>query len=43
MLELLTSGMTTKEILNDYPDLEHEDLLACIEYAQHRTDKSIQP
>ncbi|MBM4167179.1 MAG: DUF433 domain-containing protein [Ignavibacteria bacterium] len=30
MLELLTSGMTNEEILNDYPDLEKEDLLACL-------------
>ena len=33
MLELLASGMTIDELLNDYPDLEREDFLACIEYA----------
>ncbi len=33
MLELLASGMTIPEILNDYEDLEKEDLLACLEYA----------
>ena len=33
MLELLASGMTTEELLNDYPDLVKEDFLACIEYA----------
>lgn len=33
MLELLASGMTTEELLEDYPDLEREDFLACIEYA----------
>ena len=33
MLELLASGMTIKELLKDYPDLEHEDFLACLEYA----------
>ncbi len=33
MLELLASGMTIVEILEDYEDLEKEDLLACIEYA----------
>ena len=33
MLELLASGMTTEELLVDYPDLEKEDFLACIEYA----------
>jgi uncharacterized protein (DUF433 family) len=33
MLELLASGMSFEEILSDYPDLEKEDLLACIDYA----------
>ena len=33
MLELMASGMTTDELLQDYPDLEREDFLACIEYA----------
>lgn len=33
MLELLASGMTIEELLQDYPDLEKEDFLACIEYA----------
>ena len=33
MLELLASGMTIEELLNDYPDLEREDFLACLEYA----------
>lgn len=30
MLDLLASGMTIDEILLDYPDLEKEDLLACL-------------
>lgn len=33
LLELLSSGMTPDEILADYEDLEHEDLLAALEYA----------
>lgn len=33
MLELLSSGMTHEEILADYPDLEEEDLLACLVFA----------
>ncbi len=32
ILELLKSGMTTSEILEDYPNLEIEDIQACIEY-----------
>lgn len=30
VLELLASGMSHAEILEDYEDLEEEDLLACL-------------
>jgi len=33
MLELIASGMTSEEILNDYPYLESEDIAACLHYA----------
>ena len=33
MLELLASGMTIDELLSDYPDLEKDDFLACLDYA----------
>lgn len=33
MLELLGAGMSIDELLADYPDLEREDLLACLQYA----------
>ena len=33
ILELLTSGMTFDEILDDYEDLEREDLQAALAYA----------
>ncbi len=33
ILELLGSGMTHQEILEDYGDLEAEDLLAVLQYA----------
>jgi uncharacterized protein (DUF433 family) len=33
MLDLLSAGMSIEEILEDYPDLEREDLLACLEFA----------
>jgi uncharacterized protein (DUF433 family) len=33
ILELLSSGMTTEEILADYEDLEREDILAALELA----------
>lgn len=33
ILSLLTQGSTHEEILDDYPDLEEEDILACLAYA----------
>ena len=37
ILELMASGMTIEELLVDYPDLEREDFLACLEYASRLT------
>jgi hypothetical protein len=31
LLELLASGMTIEEIIEDFPDLERDDLLAALE------------
>lgn len=33
ILDLLSAGMTHQEILEDYPDLEEEDILACLAFA----------
>jgi uncharacterized protein (DUF433 family) len=33
LLDLLSSGMSTEEILGDYPSLEVEDIQACLLYA----------
>ena len=33
ILELLSAGMSTDEILDDYEDLEQDDLLAVLSYA----------
>lgn len=33
MLDLMSAGMTTEELLEDYPDLEKEDLQACLLFA----------
>ncbi len=33
LLDLLSSGMSTEEILSDYPSLEVEDIQACLLYA----------
>ena len=42
MLELMASGMTIENLLADYPDLEKEDFMACVQYAARLTQlKSI--
>lgn len=33
ILEMLSSGMTIDEILADYEDLEHDDILAALTFA----------
>ncbi|WP_245574293.1 DUF433 domain-containing protein [Desulfovirgula thermocuniculi] len=35
VLALLEQGATVQEILKEYPDLEPEDIRACIAYARH--------
>lgn len=37
LLDLLASGMEMQEILDDYADLEREDILACLQYAARLT------
>jgi uncharacterized protein (DUF433 family) len=41
VLQLLSSGADYAEILKDYPSLEREDILACIEYAAQQMDHPI--
>ena len=36
VLELLASGMTPKQILKEHPDLEPEDIQACLRFASSR-------
>jgi uncharacterized protein (DUF433 family) len=33
ILDLLSAGMTVQEILEDYPDLEADDIRACLAFA----------
>lgn len=40
VLEYLASGMTEEEILDDFPYLTHEDILACLAFAADR-EKSL--
>lgn len=37
ILDLLASGMTVPEILDEYPDLEEPDIRACIAYGAEMT------
>ena len=37
ILDLLSAGMTHKEILEDYPSLEAEDIRACLTFAARLT------
>jgi uncharacterized protein (DUF433 family) len=36
MLEYLAEGDTIEDVLLEFPDLERDDLLACLEFALHR-------
>lgn len=41
VLSWLASGMTEEEILSDFPDLTHEDVVACLSYAADRERKTM--
>jgi len=40
ILDLLSAGSSHEEILEDYPNLEEEDILACLTYASKLTKYS---
>ena len=39
VLEYLAAGMTTEEVLQDFPDLTEEDVRACLAFAADRERK----
>ena len=41
VLELLENGLSRQEILEELPDLEPEDIKACIAFARKRVDHPI--
>jgi uncharacterized protein (DUF433 family) len=43
VLEYLASGMSQEEILKDFPDLESEDIKACLAFAADRERKLFAP
>ena len=43
IIDLLGSGMTNEEILEDHPELEKEDIIACLKFAKmYLSGQSIQ-
>ncbi|MBF0381168.1 MAG: DUF433 domain-containing protein [Magnetococcales bacterium] len=42
VLEMLATGMTEKGIIEDFPELEIEDIRACLAYAAEREHKALQ-
>jgi len=42
VLGYLASGMTEAEVLADFPDLTHDDILACLAFAAER-ERRIMP
>ena len=43
VLSLIANDMTTEEILKEYPDLEAEDIKACLRYAALLANEEIHP
>ena len=41
VLSYLAAGMTYEEILEDFPYLTREDILACLSYAADREQKTL--
>jgi len=41
VLEMLGAGASEDQILADYPDLEREDIRACLEYAAQYVDHPV--
>ena len=41
VLELLAEGMTPEQILEEHPDLELEDIHACLRFASQRVSNPI--
>ena len=41
VLDLLASGVSEQEILEDFPDLEAEDIQACLKYAAEQLDHPV--
>jgi uncharacterized protein (DUF433 family) len=41
ILDLLASGLTQKDVLIEFPDLEEEDIVAALKYARGKIDHPV--
>ena len=41
ILDLLANGLSFQEILDEMPDLEYEDIVACLQFASRKIDHPI--
>ena len=41
VLSYLAAGMTIEAIIEDFPSLEREDILACLSYAAEREQRTV--
>ncbi len=41
VLDLLAAGLTASQILEELPDLEHDDITACLQYVSRLIDHPI--
>ena len=41
VLDLLASGLSFQEILDEMPSLEYEDIVACLQFASRKIDHPI--
>ena len=41
VLDLLANGLTSEEVLIELPDLEAEDISACLKFASQRVDHPV--
>ena len=41
VLDLLAAGLTSDQVLRDLPDLESEDIQACLRFASRRVDHPV--
>ncbi len=41
VLDLLAAGLSTDEVLAELPDLEHDDIKACLRFASRRLNHPV--